>query len=86
MGSIDIIQHLSTVTSCGVNKSQQHYEQNSWECGEPGAVGYDASMQLPPNDKSYYSINFHQRIGRVERELPKVTIAYKWDSYYQIYT
>ena len=45
MGSIDIINPLSTVLRSGVIKSQQHQEKNSRECPEtnPGLLGDKAS-------------------------------------------
>ena len=41
MGSIDIIQPLSTVRRSTANISQHHKEKNRWECREsnPGLLG-----------------------------------------------
>ena len=54
MGSIDIIEPLSTVLSSAANNSQQDQKKNSWKRQEsnPGPLGekrerYLCSMQLP---------------------------------------
>ena len=54
MGSIDIIEALSTLLSSAANKSLQHQEKNSWDCQELnlGPLGekqecYLCAMQSP---------------------------------------
>ena len=47
MGSVDIIEPLSTILSSAVNLTQQHQEKNSWECRAAGCKARTLSIAAP---------------------------------------
>ena len=50
-----------------------------------GLLGMMQVCSSPQMAKAITQLTFIKELGEFERELPKVTIANKWDSYYQIY-